>query len=106
MVFTLCLAGHLSAALTALTLISGFSCDVNDKTGIVFIWQERGCFREVIQCLNPLLLRLKVCFHITLVSMGDPFPSASSEVFLTTKMQRCPQPQISQTFLLHCELSL
>lgn len=69
MVFTLCLVWHLSAALTALALISGFSCDVNDKAGIVFIWQEIGCFRQVTQCSKSPASKTEAIFsHHTCVN--------------------------------------
>lgn len=100
MVFTLFIT-----ASVAVTLISGFSCDVNDKVGIVFVWQEIGCFRQVIQCSKSPAFKTEGVFsHHTC----DPFPAASSAVFLTSKIQcsHIAKPQISHTFLLHCELSL
>lgn len=88
--------------LTALTLISSFSCDGMIKQVCFDVARENASGKQY-SAPNPLLLRLKVCFHIILVSVGDPFPAASSEIFLTMKIQCCSiaKPQKSKTLLLH-----
>lgn len=68
-VLPLCFVQHLPAALTALTLISGFSCDGNDNMSIVFIWQETECFGQVIQCIKSLASKTEGVFsHHTGIS--------------------------------------